>query len=190
MGKSKRSHKSSRKHSKQSTAEYNQRKADEIVPPPLPSFGPIPEFNLSINNSGPYVQNVNSKNAVSRSPRKRDFGDISDEEVSQEDERSENGHDRSRGEVKRQRTDDSSRSPSPTRRDEEGEWTTVSYKPRYDATHVHKRDKKGKEKKKAYPEFVVSPQKLRGWVRIGDLQMLALNLLADGIAPQWLLIKV
>jgi len=49
-----------------------------------------------------------------------------------------------------------------------------------------KRPKKSKYK---YPSFEVSPSELKGAVKLSDIQSLALWLLADGAAPQWLLVK-
>jgi len=49
-----------------------------------------------------------------------------------------------------------------------------------------KRHKKSKHK---YPSFEVSPTRLKNAVKLSDIQSLALWLLADGIAPQWLLVK-
>lgn len=63
-----------------------------------------------------------------------------------------------------------------------GEWQTA------------KRHKKAKQSAKhvkgSYPEFVLSPTRLKRKISIADLQGLMLWLLADGVAPQWLLVKV
>jgi len=76
-------------------------------------------------------------------------------------------------------------SPSPYRAPEEadeGEWELPG------------RNKKPKNekstKKRNYPEFVVSPQKLRRQVQLHDLQNLILWLTVDAAAPQWLLVRV
>lgn len=54
-----------------------------------------------------------------------------------------------------------------------------------------KRQKKSKpEKRKNVPEMVLSPQRLKTPVKVTDLQGLMLWLVADGTAPQWLLVKV
>lgn len=54
-----------------------------------------------------------------------------------------------------------------------------------------KRQKKGKpEKKKNVPEMTLSPQRLKSPVKVTDLQSLVLWLVADGVAPQWLMVKV
>lgn len=54
-----------------------------------------------------------------------------------------------------------------------------------------KRQKKSKpEKKKNVPEMSLSPQKLKSPVKVIDLQNLVLWLVADGVAPQWLMVKV
>lgn len=54
-----------------------------------------------------------------------------------------------------------------------------------------KKQKKAKKEPKGrnYPEMLLSPQKLRGAVKISDLQNLALWLVADGVAPQWLMVR-
>jgi len=56
------------------------------------------------------------------------------------------------------------------------------------------RNKKPKKEKsetaRNYPEFSVSPQKLRRHVQLHDLQSLILWLLADAAGPQWLLVRV
>lgn len=59
------------------------------------------------------------------------------------------------------------------------EWQTV------------KKTKKQKQPKgtKNYPEFVLSPQKLKRQIGVSDLQGLVLWLMADGAAPQWLLTR-
>jgi len=171
------------KHSKGHTRKERRDQDEEVVPPTLPSFAPVPEFRLSKHNdTGPFISPQRESSSDTRSSKKRDFADISDDEAAlsprnkREDEQQEES-------VKRQRTQDSASG-------EEDDWTTVTYKKTHDATHVHRKNKKEKASKREYPEFVVSPQRLKGWVRIADLQMLALNLLADGIAPNWLLIKV
>lgn len=54
-----------------------------------------------------------------------------------------------------------------------------------------KRQKKNKpERKQDVPEMTLSPQKLKSHVKVADLQNLALWLVADGVAPQWLMVKV
>lgn len=54
-----------------------------------------------------------------------------------------------------------------------------------------KRQKKGKpEKKRNIAEMVLSPQRLRSPVKVSDLQNLVLWLVADGTAPQWLMVRV
>jgi RNA exonuclease 1 len=54
----------------------------------------------------------------------------------------------------------------------------------------NKKPKKEKAtKKRNYPEFVVSPQRLRRPIVLKDLQGLGLWLSADGAAPQWLLVR-
>lgn len=181
MTKKKQSHR--HKHSKGHTRRERRDPDDEIVPPALPSFAPVPEFKLSKHNdTGPFMAPQRESSSDTKSSKKRDFADISDNETTQsprdkiKDERQEEN-------VKRQRTQDS-------HSEEDDDWTTVTYKKTHDVTHVHRKNKKEKASKREYPEFVVSPQRLKGWVRIADLQMLALNLLADGIAPNWLLIKV
>lgn len=76
-------------------------------------------------------------------------------------------------------------SPPPYRVPEEadeGEWELPGR---------NKKPKKEKsEKKRNYPEFVVSPQKLRRQVQLHDIQNLVLWLAADAAAPQWLLVRV
>ncbi|KAI5796573.1 hypothetical protein EDC01DRAFT_614167 [Geopyxis carbonaria] len=71
--------------------------------------------------------------------------------------------------------------PQVTPTDGAGEWQTV------------KRQKKAKKEKKRgdknYPEFVISPQKLKRPVQTNDLQGLVLWLAADAPAPQWLLVR-
>ncbi|RPB17491.1 hypothetical protein P167DRAFT_531068, partial [Morchella conica CCBAS932] len=54
-----------------------------------------------------------------------------------------------------------------------------------------KKQKKAKKEPKGrnYPEMVLSPQKLKSAVKISDIQNLALWLVADGIAPQWLMVR-
>ncbi|RPA89886.1 hypothetical protein L873DRAFT_1822063 [Choiromyces venosus 120613-1] len=51
---------------------------------------------------------------------------------------------------------------------------------------IAKRHKKSKNK---YPSFEISPTRLKNAVTLGDIQSLVLWLLADGPAPQWLLVK-
>ncbi|CAZ86130.1 unnamed protein product [Tuber melanosporum] len=51
---------------------------------------------------------------------------------------------------------------------------------------IAKRHKKSKHK---YPSFEVSPARLKNAVKLSDIQSLVLWLLADGTAPQWLLVK-
>ncbi|KAG0639990.1 hypothetical protein HOY80DRAFT_1043472 [Tuber brumale] len=51
---------------------------------------------------------------------------------------------------------------------------------------IAKRHKKSKHK---YPSFEVSPAGLKSAVKLSDIQSLVLWLLADGTAPQWLLVK-
>lgn len=54
-----------------------------------------------------------------------------------------------------------------------------------------KRQKKSKpEKKRNIPEMVLSPQRLKSPVKVSDLQNLVLWLVADGTAPQWLMVRV
>lgn len=53
-----------------------------------------------------------------------------------------------------------------------------------------KRQKKHKPEIRNGPEIMLSPQKLRSPVKVADLQNLVLWLLADGVAPQWLMVKV
>jgi RNA exonuclease 1 len=55
-----------------------------------------------------------------------------------------------------------------------------------------KKQKKAKKEPKGrhYPEMGLSPQKLKSAVKISDIQNLALWLVADGIAPQWLMVRV
>jgi RNA exonuclease 1 len=75
-------------------------------------------------------------------------------------------------------------SPPPFRAAEEadeGEWELPGR---------NKKPKKEKvPKKKNYPEFAVSPNKLRREVHLSDLQGLVLWLQADAPAPQWLLVR-
>ena len=65
---------------------------------------------------------------------------------------------------------------------DEGEW------------EIPGRSKKPKKekarKKKNYPEFVVSPQKLKRQIGLNDLQALVLWLSADAPSPSWLSVKV
>lgn len=180
MTKKKQSH---RHKSKGHTRKERHDQDDEIVPPALPSFAPVPEFKLSKHNdTGPFMAPQRESSSDTRSSKKRDFADISDDETARSP-TNENEDEPQEESVKRQRTQDS---PS----GEDDDWTTVTYKKTHDVTHVHRKNKKEKASKREYPEFVVSPQRLKGWVRIADLQMLALNILSDGIAPNWLLIKV
>jgi len=58
--------------------------------------------------------------------------------------------------------------------DGEGDW------------QIAKRHRKSKHK---YPSLEVSPIRLKSAVKLSDIQSLALWLLADGTAPQWLLVK-
>ncbi|KAF8453050.1 hypothetical protein BGX38DRAFT_1091214 [Terfezia claveryi] len=55
--------------------------------------------------------------------------------------------------------------------------------------HQKKKPKKEKQVVRDVPEFCVSPAKLKRVIRVSDLQELVLWLLADGVAPQWLLVK-
>lgn len=55
--------------------------------------------------------------------------------------------------------------------------------------HPNKKPKKEKQRVRDVPEFCVSPAKLKRVIRVSDLQELVLWLLADGVAPQWLLVK-
>ena len=65
---------------------------------------------------------------------------------------------------------------------DEGEWEIPGR---------NKKPKKEKARKKRnYPEFVVSPQKLKRQIGLNDLQSLVLWLLADAPSPQWLSVKV
>jgi RNA exonuclease 1 len=83
--------------------------------------------------------------------------------------------------------DKTSVSPPPFRAPEEddaGEWELPGR---------NKKPKKEKQKQKQnrnYPEFVVSPQRLKRHVSLSDLQTLVLWLSADAPAPQWLLVRV
>jgi len=52
-----------------------------------------------------------------------------------------------------------------------------------------KKPKKEKQVVRDVPELCVSPAKLKRVIRVSDLQELVLWLLADGVAPQWLLVK-
>lgn len=75
--------------------------------------------------------------------------------------------------------------PAPFREPEkadEGEWEIAR------PTKKAKKEKFGK--KKNYPEFVVSPQKLKDSVKLKDLQGLVLWLTSNAPAPQWLLVRV
>jgi RNA exonuclease 1 len=76
-------------------------------------------------------------------------------------------------------------SPPPFRAAEEadeGEWELPG------RNKKPKKEKKG-PKKRNYPEFAVSPNKLRREVQLNDLQGLVLWLQADAPAPQWLLVR-
>lgn len=54
-----------------------------------------------------------------------------------------------------------------------------------------KRQKKSKlEKTRNIPEMMLSPQRLKSPVKVSDLQNLVLWLVADGTAPQWLMVRV
>lgn len=54
-----------------------------------------------------------------------------------------------------------------------------------------KRQKKNKPQRKGnVPEMALSPQKLKSPVRLADLQNLVIWLVADGVAPQWLMVRV
>lgn len=65
---------------------------------------------------------------------------------------------------------------------DEGEWEIPGR---------NKKPKKEKaRKKKNYPEFVVSPQKLKRQIGLNDLQGLVLWLSADAPSPSWLSVKV
>ncbi|KAL7269559.1 hypothetical protein RUND412_007776 [Rhizina undulata] len=69
----------------------------------------------------------------------------------------------------------------PSSVDEGGEWEEVTR---------NKKAKKGKSSRdRNYPEFAISPTKLRKTVHLGDLQGLVMWLVADGVAPQWLLVR-
>ncbi|KAI5819322.1 hypothetical protein BZA77DRAFT_276302 [Pyronema omphalodes] len=63
---------------------------------------------------------------------------------------------------------------------DEGEW---------EVARPNKKAKKEKAGKKNYPEFVVSPQKLKDSVKLKDLQGLVLWLTSNAPAPQWLLVR-
>ncbi|KAF8533082.1 hypothetical protein BDD12DRAFT_810460 [Trichophaea hybrida] len=77
-------------------------------------------------------------------------------------------------------------SPPPFRAPEEddaGEWELPG------RNKKPKKEKKKQKENRNYPEFVVSPQRLKRYVSLSDLQTLVLWLSADAPAPQWLLVR-